>query len=212
MIAVLDYGIGNLRSAERALVHLGADARLVTDPDEAAGAAGIVLPGVGAFGACARALRRSGLESVATDAFRRGTPFLGICIGFQLLFEDSEEAPETAGLGVFPGTVRALPAGMKCPQMQWNRLQRRGGAKSGLLAGLSDDPWVYFVHSFAPGPGEDVVATCDYGGDVTAAVERGPIWGTQFHPEKSGPVGLAILGNFIGACDTSGAAGLPPET
>jgi glutamine amidotransferase len=96
--------------------------------------------------------------------------------------------------------------------MQWNRLQRRGGAKSGLLAGLGDDPWVYFVHSFAPGPGEDVVATCDYGGDVTAAVERGPIWGTQFHPEKSGPVGLAILGNFIGACDTSGAAGLPPET
>jgi glutamine amidotransferase len=212
MIAVLDYGIGNLRSAERALVHLGADARLVTDPDEAAGAAGIVLPGVGAFGACARALRRSGLESVATEAFRRGIPFLGICIGFQLLFEGSEEAPEAAGLGVFPGTVGALPAGMKCPQMQWNRLQRRGVTESRLLAGLGDDPWVYFVHSFAPGPGDDVVATCDYGGDVTAAVERGPIWGTQFHPEKSGPVGLAILGNFIGACDASGVAGVPPET
>ncbi|HXQ43306.1 MAG TPA: imidazole glycerol phosphate synthase subunit HisH [Acidimicrobiales bacterium] len=211
MIAVLDYGIGNLRSAERALVHLGADAHLVTDPDDAVGAAGIVLPGVGAFGACAQALRRSGLLDVATDALSRGTPFLGICIGFQLLYEGSEEAPGTAGLGALAGTVRALPPGVKCPQMQWNRLRRRPEKESGLLAGLGDDPWVYFVHSFAPGPGEDVVATCDYGGEVTAAVERGPLWGTQFHPEKSGPVGLAILGNFIGACDPSRAGGGRPS-
>jgi glutamine amidotransferase len=210
MIAVLDYGIGNLRSAERALVHLGADARLVTDPDDAVDAAGIVLPGVGAFGACAQALRRSGLADVATDALARGTPFLGICIGFQLLYEGSEEAPGTAGLGALPGTVRALPHGVKCPQMQWNRLQPRSDRRSGLLAGLGGDPWVYFVHSFAPGAGEDVVATCDYGGDVTAAVERGPLWGTQFHPEKSGPVGLAILANFIGACDPPPAGGRRP--
>ncbi len=207
MIAVLDYGIGNLRSAERALVHLGADARLVTDPDDAVDAAGIVLPGVGAFGACAQALRRSGLAEVATEALARGTPFLGICIGFQLLYEDSEEAPGTLGLGALPGTVRALPPGVKCPQMQWNRLQPRSDMRSGLLAGLGGDPWVYFVHSFAPEAGEDVVATCDYGGEVTAAVERGPLWGTQFHPEKSGPVGLAILANFIGACDPSPAGG-----
>ncbi len=213
MIAVLDYGIGNLRSAERALVHLGADARLVTDPDDAVGAAGIVLPGVGAFGACAQALRRSGLQDVATGALTRGTPFLGICIGFQLLYEGSEEDPGAAGLGALPGTVRALAPGVKCPQMQWNRLRRLPARRSGLLAGLGPEPWVYFVHSFAPGPGEDVVATCDYGGDVTAAVERGPLWGTQFHPEKSGPVGLAILSNFIGACDASGAAGnRPPAT
>ena len=206
MIAVLDYGIGNIRSAERALVHLGADARLVTDRAEAAGASGVVLPGVGAFGACADALRHSGLDTVATDALERGTPFLGICIGFQLLYESSEEAPGTPGLGALPGTVRALPPGVKCPQMQWNRLQRSGPG-SGLLAGLGDDPWVYFVHSFAPEGGEDVVATCDYGGDVTAAVERGPLWGTQFHPEKSGPVGLAILGNFVRACHPPGAGG-----
>jgi len=109
MIAVLDYGIGNLRSAERALVHLGADVRLITDPDDAAGAAGIVLPGVGAFGACAQALRRSGLEEVVTDALTRGTPFLGICIGFQLLYEGSEEARGTAGLGVLPVSSELCP-------------------------------------------------------------------------------------------------------
>lgn len=211
MIAVLDYGIGNLRSAERALVHLGADARLITDPDQAVGAAGVVLPGVGAFGACAQALRRSGLDTAANEALAKGTPFLGICIGFQLLYEASEEAPEARGLGVLPGLVRALPPGVKSPQMQWNRLRRRPGQSGGLLAGMGDDAWVYFVHSYAPGDGEEVVATCDYGGEVTAAVEQGPVWGTQFHPEKSGPVGLAILGNFIRACDVSGASGLGPS-
>jgi glutamine amidotransferase len=201
MIAVLDYGIGNLRSAEKALQHLGADARLVSDPDVVAGADGVVLPGVGAFGACAEALTHSGLEEVARSALERGTPFLGICIGFQLLYEGSVEAPGVAGLGFLPGLVGELPPGVKRPQIQWNRLRRRRPA--GLLAGLDDEPWVYFVHSFAPGDGDDVVATCDYGGDVTAAIERGPVWGTQFHPEKSGAVGLAILDNFIGACGAS---------
>jgi imidazole glycerol-phosphate synthase subunit HisH len=201
MIAVLDYGIGNLRSAERALIHLGADARLITDPAQAAEAVGVVLPGVGAFGACADALRRSGLEEVATGALRRGIPFLGICVGFQLLYEGSEEAPGSSGLGVLPGTVVALADGVKKPQMQWNLLQTRPGTASTMLTGVGEDPWVYFVHSFAPGDGEDVVATCDYGGEVTAAVERGNLWGTQFHPEKSGPVGLAILRNFIRVCD-----------
>ncbi|HVC70436.1 MAG TPA: imidazole glycerol phosphate synthase subunit HisH [Acidimicrobiales bacterium] len=200
MIAVLDYGIGNLRSAEKALVHLGADARLVTDPDEAAGAAGVVLPGVGAFGACAAALRRSGLDEVAVAALERGTPFFGICVGLQLLYEGSVEAPGVPGLGFVPGMVGDLPPGVKRPQIQWNRLRRRR-ADAALLAGLDDESWVYFVHSFAPGDGDDVVATCDYGGDVTAAIERGPVWGTQFHPEKSGTVGLAILDNFIGACE-----------
>jgi glutamine amidotransferase len=199
VIAVLDYGIGNLRSAEKALVHLGADARLVTKPDDASAASGVVLPGVGAFGACAAALRRSGLDRVALAAVERGTPFLGICIGFQLLYEDSEEAPGTPGLGILAGTVRNLPAGVKRPQMQWNPLRLRRPSR--LLAGVGDDAWVYFVHSFAPEVTNDVVATCDYGGDVTAAVERGPVWGTQFHPEKSGTVGLGILSNFIAACD-----------
>lgn len=211
MIAVLDYGIGNLRSAEKALVHLGADARLVTDPEVAAAASGVVLPGVGAFGPCADALGRSGMKVVALDAIDRGVPFLGICIGFQLLYESSEEAPGVRGLGVFPGTVKPLPAGVKRPQMQWNRLRRIGRSESsehpepferserpsGLLEGLDADPWVYFVHSFAPEMTDDVVATCDYGGDVVSAAERDRVWGTQFHPEKSGSVGLQILGNFV---------------
>ncbi|MGA2522226.1 MAG: imidazole glycerol phosphate synthase subunit HisH [Acidimicrobiales bacterium] len=199
-IAVLDYGIGNLASAHKALVHLGADARLVTDPDQAEGAAGIVLPGVGAFGRCAQALRASGLVAVVDDARARRLPFLGICIGFQLLYEGSEESPATPGLGVLDGVVRALPPGVKRPQMQWNQLISRPGVDSGLLAGLAERPWVYFVHSYAPDGGDDVVATCDYGGPVVAAAERGPVWGTQFHPEKSGAVGLAILANFVARC------------
>jgi len=199
LIAVLDYGIGNLRSAEKALVHLGADARLVADPEVASKAAGVVMPGVGAFGPCARALHRSGMAEVALDAIARGVPFLGICVGFQLLYEGSEEAPDVVGLGVFSGTVRSLPGGGKHPQMQWNRLRRCGNA-SGLLSGLEPEPWVYFVHSFAPELTGEVVATCEYGGEVVAAAERGRVWGTQFHPEKSGAEGLAVLANFVTAC------------
>ncbi len=196
MIAVLDYGIGNLRSAEKALQRVGADARLVDDPDEASGAAAIVLPGVGSFGRCASALTSSGLADVVRDAVRRGLPFLGICVGFQLLYEGSEEDPSAEGLGVLPGTVRRLPGGVKHPQMQWNTLTV---GRSVLLAGVPDPAWVYFVHSFAPEVTDDTTATCDYGGRVVAAAERGPVWGTQFHPEKSGAVGLGILANFAAA-------------
>ena len=199
-IAVLDYGIGNLGSAHKALLHLGADARLVSDPDDAVGAAGVVLPGVGAFGRCAQALRKTGLDAAVGDALARGVPFLGICVGFQLLYEGSEESPGEPGLAVLGGTVRALPPGVKRPQMQWNQLVLRGGNGSGLLAGMPPEPWVYFVHSFAPEMSDDVVATCDYGGEVVAAAERGPVWGAQFHPEKSGSVGLAILANFVAVC------------
>jgi len=200
LIAVLDYGIGNLRSAEKALAHLGADARLVTDPMIAATAVGVVVPGVGAFGPCADAMRRSGMEEVALDAIARKVPFLGICIGFQLLYEGSDEAPGARGLGVLGGVVRRLPEGVKSPQMQWNQLHRREGVDSSLLEGLPTEPWVYFVHSFAPELTDDTVATCDYGGDLVAASERGGVWGTQFHPEKSGAVGLDVLGNFLEAC------------
>jgi glutamine amidotransferase len=234
VIAVLDYGIGNLRSAEKALQHLGADARLVDDPDLAAESDGVVLPGVGAFGRCAEALRSSGLDRAAASAVERGVPFLGICVGFQLLFEGSDEDPSQPGLGVLPGVVRRLPPGVKHPQMQWNRLDPvgnpglHGGATSGtsadfavsaasgptrtsaasgptrtsgLLAGLPDPAWVYFVHSFAPELSADTSSTCEYGGPVTASAERGAVWGTQFHPEKSGAVGLGILANFVGAVD-----------
>ncbi len=203
MIAVLDYGIGNLRSAEKALQHLGAEAELIDDPDRAATADGMVLPGVGAFGRCAEALRSTGLDRVAIAAIEREVPFLGICIGFQLLFEGSEEDPEASGLGVLAGTVRRLPTGVKHPQMQWNRLEpiSDDGFGAGLLAGVSPRAWVYFVHSFAPEMTADTSSTCDYGGPVVASAERGRVWGTQFHPEKSGAVGLAILANFLRAVD-----------
>ncbi|MDA8296748.1 MAG: imidazole glycerol phosphate synthase subunit HisH [Actinomycetota bacterium] len=202
MIAVLDYGIGNLRSAEKALQHVGGDARLITASEEAIGAEGIVLPGVGAFGACAEALAGSGLEPVVRAAIGAGVPFLGVCVGFQLLFEDAEESPGTPGLGILQGSVRRLSGSVKLPQIQWNTLTRTG-APSAMLAGLGEAPWFYFVHSYAPVPaGEDVehvVATCDYGGEVVAAMEKGVLWGCQFHPEKSGATGLALLANFVAA-------------
>jgi glutamine amidotransferase len=199
MIAVLDYGIGNLRSAQKALEKAGAEAVLVTSADEAAGAAGVVLPGVGAFGRCMEALRETGLDRAALDAIAAGTPFLGICVGMQMLYRESEESPGVAGLAVIDAAVRVLPDDVKRPQMQWNVLlpQRDDSA---LLDGLGPEPWVYFVHSYAPERTPEVVATCDYGREVVAAVERGPLWATQFHPEKSGAVGARVLANFAKAC------------
>ncbi len=197
-IAVLDYGIGNLRSAEKALQHVGAAARLVDDAATVAAADAVVLPGVGAFGACARALHESGLEEAARDAVAAGTPFFGVCVGFQLLYDGSVESPGATGLGVFPGRVASLPAGVKHPQMQWNTLEVRGAAEEPEpLQGLGPRPWVYFVHSFAPPVGAETAAVCDYGGDVAALATRGVLWGAQFHPEKSGATGLALLANFV---------------
>lgn len=197
LIAVLDYGIGNLRSAQKALEHVGADARLTADLDLIERADGVVLPGVGAFGACMRALRASGLDVAARGAAGSGRPFLGICVGCQMMFDGSDEDPDDAGLGIMAGVVRWLPATVKRPQMQWNRLvlERR----SPLTQGLGDEPWVYFVHSLHPVPDErdDVIATCDYGGPVYAAFQRGNVFATQFHPEKSATAGLAILSNFV---------------
>lgn len=198
MIAVLDYGIGNLRSAEKALQRVGGDAALTDDPCAVDAADGVVLPGVGAFGRCMEALRHSGLENAALGAIARGKPFLGICIGMQMLYDWSEEDPHVKGMGVLPGAVRLLPDGVKRPQMQWNRLDvSRAGTP--LLAGLADPAWVYFVHSYAPHDLDGAVATCDYGGPVVAAVARGNVWATQFHPEKSGAAGLQILANFVHA-------------
>ncbi|HEX4127886.1 MAG TPA: imidazole glycerol phosphate synthase subunit HisH [Acidimicrobiales bacterium] len=198
-IAVLDYGIGNLRSAEKALQHVGADARLVDDPAAVAAADAVVLPGVGAFGACARALHDSGLEDPARAAIAAGVPFFGVCVGFQLLYQGSVESPGTAGLGVFPGEVGPLPTGVKHPQMQWNTLEACGDEEPEPLRGLGPRPWVYFVHSFAPPVGTETAAVCDYGGPVAALATRGSLWGAQFHPEKSGATGLALLANFVRA-------------
>jgi imidazole glycerol-phosphate synthase subunit HisH len=210
MIAVLDYGIGNLRSAEKALQHLGADARLTTDPAAVAGARAVVLPGVGAFGRCMQELRASGLDRAALAAIEHGTPFLGICVGMQMLFDGSEEAPGVAGLGVFSGLVRRLSDTVVLPHMGWNTLTITPGSR--LLAGLGDAPSVYFVHSYAPVPADEaiVAATTEHGGRVVAAVERGPVWATQFHPEKSSTVGLALLANFVRAADAAEATAAVP--
>ena len=198
MIAVLDYGIGNLRSAEKALQRVGGDAVLTSDVTVASAAEGVVLPGVGAFGRCMEALTASGLHQVVRRAVEQATPLLGICVGMQMLYEGSDENPGVAGLGVLPGTLHLLGGGVKRPQMQWNRLDCVGD--SALLAGLGVHPWVYFVHSYAAEPSADVVATCDYGGPVVAAVASGELWATQFHPEKSGPVGMRLLANFAARC------------
>lgn len=201
-IAVLDYGIGNLGSVCKALIHVGANAELVTTPDAANGADGVVLPGVGAFGACMSALRASGLDRVALDAVDNGTPLLAVCVGLQLLYEGSEESPGATGLGVLPGSLRRLPAGVKHPQMQWNRVVAPAGRvlPSALLDALGIDPWVYFVHSFVAPMSDDVVGVCDYGGEVVAAVERDNLWAAQFHPEKSSTAGLALLRCFAARC------------
>lgn len=199
MIAVLDYGIGNLRSAEKALQHVGADAALVRDPAAADEADAVVLPGVGHFGRCMDALRASGLDRVALNAVGSGKPFLGICVGMQMMYDGSDEAPGTDGLGILPGTIQLLPDGVKRPQMQWNILTPTV-PESPLLAGLGSEAWAYFVHSYAAPGGADVIATCDYGGPVVAAVGRERVWATQFHPEKSGSAGLRILANFAAAC------------
>jgi glutamine amidotransferase len=200
-IAVLDYGIGNLRSAEKALQYVGAAARLVSDPTDVEAADAVVLPGVGAFGSCARALSDSGLEPAARGALSAGVPFLAVCIGFQLLYEGSDESPGATGLGIFAGKVIPLAPTVKHPQMQWNQLEVVGGSAGDggptPLHGLGEKPWVYFVHSFAPPVGPETVAVCDYGGPVAALVARRNLWGAQFHPEKSGRAGLALLANFV---------------
>jgi len=195
---VLDYGIGNLHSAHKALVRLGADARLTDDPGLIADATAVVLPGVGAFGACLDALRARQLEEPALDAIASGRPFLGICIGAQLLFDSSEESPGARGLGVLPGAVRWLPPQVKRPQMQWNRVDPVE-ADDPMFADLGERPWFYFVHSLhgVPADSSTVAATCDYGGPVNAAFRSGNVFAVQFHPEKSATAGLGLLGNFV---------------
>ena len=198
LLAVLDYEIGNLRSAQKALARVGADARLTADPKLVESADGVVLPGVGAFGRCMDALDRTKLSTVARDAVARNQPFLGICIGMQLLYDESEENPDRPGLGILPGVVRKLPTGVKHPQMQWNTIDVK--RPSSLLDGVAEPRWFYFVHSYAPDDTSHAVATCDYGGPVVVMVERNNVAATQFHPEKSGANGLALLRAFVERC------------
>lgn len=197
MIAIIDYGMGNLYSVEKALTRLGAEVAVTSQPEVIEQADKVVLPGVGAFGDCMHNLTAYGLVEVIHNVIARGAPFLGICLGLQLLFAGSEETPGVAGLGVFPGMVRKIVApGLKIPHMGWNSLELR--SPSLLFAGLSPQAYVYFVHSFhaVPAEAELITAVADYGGAVTAAVGRDNVQAVQFHPEKSSDVGRQILANF----------------
>ena len=200
MIAVIDYGMGNLRSAKKGLQQSGADAFVTSDPERIRRADGVVLPGVGAFGACMENLRSRGLERPVRDFVDSGKPFLGICVGMQILFDESEEFGRVPGLGILPGKVRRFAgsemAGLKIPQMGWNRLSVRRAVPE--FDGIEDGAFVYFVHSFYVEPASDglVAATTDYGLPFASAVSRGNVFGTQFHPEKSQAVGLRMLANF----------------
>jgi imidazole glycerol-phosphate synthase subunit HisH len=196
-IAVVDYGMGNIRSVSKALERVAprAQVAVTADPARIRAADRVVVPGQGAMPDCMRQLAASGARDAVIDS-TRAKPFLGICIGMQMLFESSEESPGVTGLGIVPGTVRLLAGDVKRPQMQWNLLERRGDPE--LLHLVPDPAWAYFVHSYAAETDDAlVIATCDYGGPVVAAVEQGSVWATQFHPEKSSRTGLAVLQAFV---------------
>ena len=200
-VAVLDYGIGNLRSAQKAFEISGAEARLTADKDLVLASDGVVLPGVGNFGKCAKALTDSGVRELALLAVENNLPFLGICVGMQLLYETSDESPAAKGLGLFSGKVKMLENAPRVPQMQWNQIQLQND--SPLLTGLEGE-WFYFVHSYAAEQNHlesTIIATCTYGSSVIAAVQKGLVFGTQFHPEKSGKSGRLLLQNFLKICE-----------
>ncbi|MGH2953647.1 MAG: imidazole glycerol phosphate synthase subunit HisH [Solirubrobacterales bacterium] len=217
-IAVLDYGMGNLRSVEKALERVGAEATITSDPDAAAAADGLVLPGVGAFPKAMRRIHELGLDRLIGERLAAGTPVLGICLGFQLLFESSTELGGERGLGLVEGEVGELQApGLKVPHIGWEpvRLER----DSELTDGVEDGTPFYFVHGFTPRPaaGEDVVGTAVHGERFACAIARPPVYGVQFHPEKSSAAGLRLLENFAGICSqgtsrlNSGGARLRPS-
>jgi len=198
MVAIIDYGVGNLFSVEKALVAAGAEAQVTNDAETIRQAERIVLPGVGAFGDCMREFKNSGLVEVLKERVREGVPLLGICVGLQILFEDSEESPGVPGLGILKGHVKKIKApGLKVPHMGWNSLEPTSNS-SGLWQGLAMPSYVYFVHSYHAVPDDKAIVTAvaQYGTELTAAVCQGNIYATQFHPEKSGDVGLQILKNF----------------
>lgn len=194
-ITIIDYGMGNLYSVSNAVAAVGGEPVVTQDRDVIAAAEKIILPGVGAFGDCMANLQKSGLIPVIMDALHGGKPFLGICLGMQVLFEGSDEAPGVAGLGFFKGKVKYLSTAYKIPHMGWNRLALR--SPSPLMTG-AEGQYVYFVHSFhcMPEDASLVTAVCDYGMDVTASVGRGNVQAFQFHPEKSSRAGMSLLRAF----------------
>jgi imidazole glycerol phosphate synthase glutamine amidotransferase subunit len=195
VITIFDYGAGNLRSVQNTLGELGWEYELVRDGEGLRKASKIILPGVGHFGQMMRALDALEVRDAFLERIAAGIPFLGICLGLQALFESSEEAPEESGLGLYAGRVRRFPAGARVPHMGWNELKVRGASK--LVRNLDARPYVYFAHSYYVPENERAAATCTYAVPYTAVLESGNVFGVQFHPEKSGPVGLQIVRNFL---------------
>ena len=196
MIAIIDYGMGNLRSVHKALEKVGGEAAVVARPEQVEAARAVVLPGVGAFADAMARLKATGLGSAVRRAVAAGKPFLGICLGYQLLFETSEEWGPTRGLGVFPGRVRRLPEGVKIPHMGWNQVHLRGDCP--LMEGVPDGAAFYFVHSYYVEPADAglIAGVTAYGVEFASLVARDNVFGVQFHPEKSSALGLQILQNF----------------
>lgn len=197
MIAIIDYGAGNIRSVEKALIHIGCEVTVTSDPAVLLAADAAVLPGVGSFGDAMNELRKRDLEAPIRAFIEAGKPFLGICLGLQILFESSEESPGVKGLGLLQGKIVRIPAeeGLKIPHMGWNSLQVK--KEGGLFTGTDTEPYMYFVHSYYLKAEEDIVtATAQYGVNIHAAVQKDNVMACQFHPEKSGAAGLKLLRNF----------------
>jgi imidazole glycerol phosphate synthase glutamine amidotransferase subunit len=195
MISVFDYGAGNLQSVQNTLGAIGAQYELIRDAPGVDRSHKLILPGVGHFGQMLRALDTLGVRDAIVNRIRVGIPFLGICLGMQALFESSEEAPDERGLGIYPGVVRRFQGEMRIPHMGWNQLQRV--VESRMLKDTGDNPYVYFANSYYCPLIAETSATCDYSRTFTAVIERYNVCGVQFHPEKSGAIGLQIVRNFI---------------
>ena len=198
MIAIIDYGAGNIQSVSKALKHIGCDAFITRDKEQILKADGAVLPGVGSFGDTMDTMNSYGIKDTVIEYTKSGKPFLGICLGLQLLFPASEESPEAKGLGIFDGTITKIPSGegLKIPHIGWNSLDIK--KTDGLFKGIDKNPYVYFVHSYFLNASDKniVSAQTQYGVTIDASIEKGNIFATQFHPEKSGETGLKILKNF----------------
>jgi imidazole glycerol-phosphate synthase subunit HisH len=200
MIALIDYGAGNLQSVRNTLEEIGAAHRVYTSPEGLREAPKIIMPGVGHFGQMMRTFEERGLREAVIERVHAGVPLLGICVGLQCLFEGSEEAPEARGLGLFPGMVKRFPAGARVPHMGWNTLDRQTSSCK-LLDGLAEHPYVYFAHSYHAPLNPFAAATCTYGDTTyTAVLQRVNLYAVQFHPERSGPAGLRVMRNFVELC------------
>ncbi len=199
MIAIIDYGAGNIQSVSKALKHIGCDAFITRDKEQILNADGALLPGVGSFGKTVDTMDSFGLKDTTVEFIKSGKPFMGICLGLQLLFDKSEESPEAEGLKIFEGAIRKIPSGsgLKIPHIGWNSIDIKKGNR--LFKGIDQNSYVYFVHSyFLDAKDKNIVAAqTDYGVKIDAAVEKDNVFATQFHPEKSGETGLKILKNFV---------------